>query len=204
MGLTKWSDILNKPKAIEEVDELTLKVSELSASVLSIAGDVGELELSVSDLSASVLSISEDVGEIALDVSQLSATVLSIAGDIEEIQDKLTVEDKTINLNSTLFNVEDTENVFKCEKYGNLVILTLTNLKLLAEIVDTNHPLLISGLPVPRSAANYILFGKVITSGVQDGFRVRLSTDGELNYWYNNANLPTTKSINGQIMYLTN
>ena len=68
MALTSWNDILNKPKAVADVEELALTVEQLSASVLSI---------------------SEDVGELALDVSQLSASVLSIAGDVSEIDGKL-------------------------------------------------------------------------------------------------------------------
>lgn len=87
MALTSWNDILNKPKAVADVEELALTVEQLSASVLSINEDLGELELSVSDLSATVLSISEDVGELALDVSQLSASVLSINNKIENIEE---------------------------------------------------------------------------------------------------------------------
>ena len=86
MALTSWNDILNKPKGVDNIEEIALEVSDLSASVLSINEDIGEIQLDISDLSASVLSISEDVGEIALDVSQLSASVLSIAGDVEDLQ----------------------------------------------------------------------------------------------------------------------
>lgn len=117
MGLTKWSDILNKPKAIEEVDELALKVSDLSASVLSIAGDVGELELSVSDLSASVLSISEDLGEVAEDVqeiafevSQLSASILPMsAEDPTTIKNKIDSNNHNIVISGYInaFRVND-------------------------------------------------------------------------------------------------
>lgn len=64
MALTNWNDILNKPKGIDQVEEIALEVSALSSSVLTIAGDVQELELSVSDLSASVLTIGEEVQEI--------------------------------------------------------------------------------------------------------------------------------------------
>ena len=64
MALTNWNDILNKPAAIEQVEEIALEVSQLSSSVLTIAGDVQELELSVADLSASVLTIGEEVEEM--------------------------------------------------------------------------------------------------------------------------------------------
>ena len=94
MALTSWNDILNKPKAVADVEELALTVEQLSASVLSISEDVGELELSVSDLSASVLSISEDVGELALDVSQLSASVLSISTYVENLKTYSTTEEE--------------------------------------------------------------------------------------------------------------
>ena len=63
MGLTKWNDILNKPKGIDNIEEIALDVSQLSASVLSISQDVGEIALDVSQLSASVLSIAEMVEE---------------------------------------------------------------------------------------------------------------------------------------------
>ena len=102
MGLTKWNDILNKPKGVDNIEEIMLEISDLSASVLSISEDVGEIELSISDLSASVLSISEDVGEIALDVSQLSATVLSISGEIADIK---TIDDAH---NENFMQVNDT------------------------------------------------------------------------------------------------
>ena len=61
MALTNWNDILNKPKGIDQIEEIALEVSELSSSVLTIAGDVQDLELSVADLSASVLTIGEKV-----------------------------------------------------------------------------------------------------------------------------------------------
>ena len=64
MALTNWNDILNKPKGIDQIEEIALEVSELSSSVLTIAGDVQELELSVADLSASVLEVKGDVTEI--------------------------------------------------------------------------------------------------------------------------------------------
>ena len=62
MALTNWNDILNKPKGIDEVPEITLTVEQLSASVLSLGEDVGE--------------IAGDVQEIALEISQLSASNL--------------------------------------------------------------------------------------------------------------------------------
>ena len=64
MALTSWNDILNKPKAVADVEELALTVEQLSASVLSISEDVGELALDVSQLSASVLTIGEKVEEL--------------------------------------------------------------------------------------------------------------------------------------------
>ena len=63
MALTSWNDILNKPKGVDNVEELALTVEQLSASVLSISEDVGELALDVSQLSASVISITEDISE---------------------------------------------------------------------------------------------------------------------------------------------
>lgn len=76
MALTSWNDILNKPKGVDNIEELALTVEQLSSSVLSISEDVGELALDVSDLSASVLSIGGDVQELDLTVSQLSASNL--------------------------------------------------------------------------------------------------------------------------------
>lgn len=145
-----------------------------------------------------------DIHELEVEVANLSASVLTIGEVIEDIQNELTIENKSITLNSTYFNIEDIENNFICEKYGKLVILTMTNLKLITGVLDTDHPILISGLPAPRNASNYVLFGRGTQSGAQEGFRVRLSTTGEVLYWYNNADLPTTKAINGQIIYLTN
>lgn len=47
MALTFWNDILNKPEGLEE---LPLKVSDLSASVLDLAEDIGEIAESVSGI----------------------------------------------------------------------------------------------------------------------------------------------------------
>lgn len=80
MALTSWNDILNKPKAVADVEELALTVEQLSASVLSI---------------------NEDLGEIALDVSQLSASVLSIAGDVEELSNKIIFFDYEATIETT-------------------------------------------------------------------------------------------------------
>lgn len=62
MALTSWNDILNKPKGVDSVEELTLTVEQLSASVLSISEDLGE--------------VAEDVQEIVLTIEQLSASNL--------------------------------------------------------------------------------------------------------------------------------
>lgn len=193
MAITYVKDIPDfdkKVKDVANINELELTVNQLSASMLEIQGDVTELELTVSQLSASMLEVQGDVS--------------TLAGAVTAINDELTSEEKTITLNSTYFNSADTGNVCTCEKYGKIIILTITNLNLLTEILDNNHPVLISGLPVPKNASNYVIFGMVTGSGVQEGFRVRLSDTGDLSYWYNSSNLPTTKTINGQIIYLTN
>ena len=93
MALTSWNDILNKPKAVADVEELALTVEQLSASVLSI---------------------SEDVGELALDVSQLSASVLSIAGEVDDLSDT-----GSIAITNTHIGVTITKTV----KYGKLRVI---------------------------------------------------------------------------------
>lgn len=44
MALTSWNDILNKPAALDQVDEIALEVSQLSSSVLSINTDIENIE----------------------------------------------------------------------------------------------------------------------------------------------------------------
>ena len=82
MAFTSWNDILNKPKGVDDIEEIALAVE---------------------DLSASVLSISEDVGELALDVSQLSASVLSIAGEVEEIDNTVNNIEKEYYLTGNMY-----------------------------------------------------------------------------------------------------
>ena len=43
MALTNWGDILNKPKGIDQIEEIALEVSDLSASVLTVKAGVETL-----------------------------------------------------------------------------------------------------------------------------------------------------------------
>ena len=145
MALTSWNDILNKPKNIDDIDEIALEVSDLSASVLSISQDVGELALDVSDLSASVLSIGGDVQELELTVSQLSASTLpysalqSTKEKIDEVNGKVTIG--TPNAGESYTSLIRGQYV----RIGNLVTVSA--------IISVNTDL----------SANYLLLGDLPT-----------------------------------------
>lgn len=138
--------------------------------------------------------------ENIFDNTNTSFTGDNVQDVLEEVDDKLTVESITPTINTTYLTTSG--GITVCQKSGKLVICDFYY-SIVANIPDS-QPTLISDLPKPSQEGRYIFYRRDTTTGEHTAFRVALTSNGEIKYWYNNATLNSSGAICGTLTYFTN
>lgn len=147
MALTNWNDILNKPKGIDQIEEIALEVSELSSSVLSISEDVNKLKTKlnifgylpcfVTSGKSIILSfpLQGDINYNHIELSKTSSIAVDIYGDKSAVATtfsttNVNVADKVVYIAGEIpENIETfvTLNRIQCMFIKETLIATLSN-----------------------------------------------------------------------------
>ena len=106
------------------------------------------------------------------------------------------VEDIELTVNSEYFSSIN----YTCQKYGRLVVLTITGVTWV-KAITTGGVVVLSGLPAPSKNFNCALMAMKSEVSTSSPKRMRLLTNGNLASWY--ESIATDENPYGIITYLS-
>ena len=124
-------------------------------------------------------------------ISNKFTTILSLLTSISEKDFAPVVEDITDQLVFDDTTTEATNRLVQCYKYGNIVFLQGQQLQIKGYISPGSGDFVfLSGLPKPKTENG--VNDCIINLGSKNAFKVRITEDGTLNMWYQEAYDGTT------------
>ena len=176
--IIRYNSTSQKYEKSSDLTDLELSVSQLSSSVLSIAGDVNTLELTVSQMSASTLPYDANTST-KQKIDNVESSIPTSASDLpyssgvstKEKIDSIAPQGVTVSINSDY--VEASNFSVSAIRFGKMVIIS-GRFQIKTQKPSGQSYVLMSGLPAPPSGSivpifsntedNLIIVGGGITS----------------------------------------